>query len=79
MFLAPVGFKGVKPGALLTCLLTEVASSDNRKIVAIKVRIKLTAESANVRAGWINLFMVSDVSSAFALIEQPLEERGDGR
>jgi hypothetical protein len=78
MFFAPVGFAGVGSGALLTGLLTEVASSDKTKIVAIAVTIKLAAESAKVRVGRIKLFMVSDVSSGSALIEQPLDERREG-
>jgi hypothetical protein len=77
MFFAPEGFEGVKAGALLTGLLTEVASSDNTKMVAIAVKMKLAVESANVRAGRIRLLMVT-TSPRVTLIEQPLDERRGG-
>jgi hypothetical protein len=62
-------------GALLTGLPTQAASKDMTKTVAIAEKMKLVAEIANVRAGRKKLFMVSGVSSKFALIEQPVDER----
>jgi len=53
------------PGALLTELPAHAASSDKTKTVAMAEKTKLVAESANVRAGRIKLFMGYGVSSGF--------------
>ncbi|HEY5074863.1 MAG TPA: hypothetical protein VII34_09215, partial [Pyrinomonadaceae bacterium] len=61
MVLAPVAF-GVKPGALLTGRPTQAASNEITNRVATAEKVKLVAESANVRAGRIKLFMGNDDS-----------------